>query len=187
MPCSRILRCEAEWSDSASSGAESTITVVSNPDVGVPTLEPLAFSAGYMGEDSGQGTFPPAPNDGGDPEMDTTATAVTSRARGARYTEPTVPFPPQKCPNCSLTTVFDTHNAFALHLKKKHRSYWCPKLNRCLSLEDPRSRRGEKGGVRLALRPLSAGPPRSSPPRPLRRLSRHTQVPSVCPAKRPCP
>ena len=142
MPRSRKFRCEADWSSSNGSDAESTTTVVENLFVGAPT----------MAVGAQPGTVLPAPAadaTGGDWESDSTATAVTSRPRGAKYTEPTVPFPPRKCPKCTLGTVFDTQMAFALHLKNKHGSYWCPKSGHCLSYSR-RRKKGAKATVRDA-------------------------------------
>jgi len=56
MPRSRKFCCEAEWADSVSSDATPTATEVADPDVGAPTIEPLAFSPGPAGGDTGHQT-----------------------------------------------------------------------------------------------------------------------------------
>ena len=100
-----------------------------------------------------QGPVPPVPAadaTGGNWESDTTATAVISRPRGERFTKPTVPFPPRRCPKCTLDALFVTRSAFREHLKKQHRSYWDAKQDRCFSYDELRSqRKGKK--VRLVL------------------------------------
>ena len=76
MPRSRILRKEADWSDTSESEAESTDTVLENTATGGPVTPLLAPSTEPGPVGAPLGTMPPPPTSGA------TATAVIPYRQG---------------------------------------------------------------------------------------------------------
>ena len=155
------MRSEADWSDSSESEAESTATVPDNPAAGgqVAPLSAPPTDAGPIGAPSG--TMPPPPASGsaaGDWGSGNTATAVTPRRRGSRFTPPTVHFSVQFCPKCTDDTIYETRNALAVHLKSAHNAFICSKTGICHSYP----RRKKRGGAKRAKAKGSASQPRTA-------------------------
>ena len=156
MSHSRVSRKTGDCSGSSESDTDSNATVLertASDGQGAPLLAPTTEpgpvgvppeiahpqrTSGFASEDWGPGD---------------TAVAVNTRHRG--YTPPTAAYTPQTCPKCFLSTVFQTRNSLANHLKHEHNTYMCSRTGVCYTYH----RRGKRGAPSAPSSEASASNP----------------------------